>query len=129
MGFLAWMWELDYSVRDLSVPYPMTDLVSQALTLFLPGVYGNIRSYKELFPELLKGPRGLTNVSTSILQFGLPKPSYPDLASFNYAPRAWIERTANVTFFRRHENGGHFPAFTQPDQWLIDMHDIFAKAK
>lgn len=87
MGFLAWMWELDYSVRDLSVPYPMSDLVSQALTLFLPGVYGNIRSYKELFPELVQGPKRETNVSTSILQFGLPKPSYPDLAAFNFAVR------------------------------------------
>lgn len=43
----------------------------------------------------------------------------------NKQPRDWVERTANVTFFKRHENGGHFPAYTVPQQWLKDVRDIF----
>lgn len=83
MGFLAWMWQLDYTVRDLSVPYTPQELVSQALLLYLPGVYGNIRSYKELFPALLQGIKPST-VPTSVLQWGYPKPAYPELANANF---------------------------------------------
>lgn len=83
VGFLAWMWQLDFTVRDLSVPYSMRELVSQAMTLFIPGVYGNIRSYKELYPLILKGPKK-SRVPTSILQWGYPKPGYSGLDSFNF---------------------------------------------
>ncbi|KAL7941074.1 putative epoxide hydrolase [Trichoderma barbatum] len=100
VGFLTWMWKIDFTVRDLSAPFEMEELVSQALTLFIPGVYGNIRSYKELFPEVVQGFR-LSKVPTS-----------PDLRNYNFVPRDWVERTANVTFFRRHNNGGHFPAYS-----------------
>lgn len=86
VGFLAWMWQLDFTGRDLSVPYTLRELVSQALTLFIPGVYGNIRSYKELYPTLMEG-FPTSHVPTSVLQWGYPKPSYPDLAYFGLVVR------------------------------------------
>ncbi|KAK2616274.1 hypothetical protein QQS21_000708 [Conoideocrella luteorostrata] len=126
-GFLAWLWQLDFGVRDLSVPFTVHELVSNVMTLFIPGVYGNIRSYKELFPALVSQKRKASKVPTAVLQWGYPKPSYPYLKNFNFVPRDWVERTANVTFFRRHSNGGHFPAYSQPEKWLGDMWEIFAK--
>lgn len=83
VGFLAWMWQLDYLVRDLSVPYSMEELVSQAMTLFLPGVYGNIRSYKELFATIFSQHQ-FSRVPTSVTQWGYPAPSYPGVADFNF---------------------------------------------
>lgn len=83
IGFLAWMWHLDFTGRDLSIPYTMKELVSQAMTLFIPGVYGNIRGYKELTPVVLPG-RKPSRMPTSVTQWGYPKPSYEDWRNFNY---------------------------------------------
>ncbi|KAH6611615.1 hypothetical protein Trco_001635 [Trichoderma cornu-damae] len=127
VGFLAWMWQLDYLVRDSSVPYSVEELVSQAMTLFVPGVYGNIRSYKELLGTIFS-ERKASGVRTSVTQWGYPKPTYPVVTSLNFVPRDWVERSANLTFFRRHESGGHFPAYTRPETWLEDIWDIFAFA-
>jgi hypothetical protein len=41
-------------------------------------------------------------------------------------PREWVERTANVTYFARHEFGGHFPALTVPDVILGHIREMFA---
>jgi microsomal epoxide hydrolase len=30
-------------------------------------------------------------------------------------PRAWIETTGNLVFFREHEKGGHLAALEQPN--------------
>lgn len=83
IGFLAWMWQLDFTVRDQSSIFTMQELVSQMMTLFIPGVYGNIRSYKELFPTVVRGAKP-SRVATSILQWGYCKPGYPELASLNF---------------------------------------------
>lgn len=57
VGFLAWMWQLVYTVNDvLETPY---QLITRALLLFIPGVYGNIRSYKELYGVSLPNPNFL----------------------------------------------------------------------
>ncbi|KAK3711060.1 hypothetical protein LTR37_009847 [Vermiconidia calcicola] len=127
VGFLAWMYQLVYTVSDNS--YTPSELITQALLLYLPGVYGNIRSYKELFPSLasLTAYRAeKPEVPTSVLQFG-GFTSYPGLQSLNYAPRDWAERSANVTFFARHDVGGHFPALSAPQLVLEDIWAIFAQ--
>lgn len=66
-----------------------------------------------------------TTVPTSTLQFGALN-DYPELANFNYAPPAWVERTANLRSFRRHSRGGHFPATSVPKLVLEDIRAIFA---
>lgn len=81
VGFVAWIWQIDATVRDLSVPFSLKEMISQALVVLIPGVYGNIRSYKELFPIFFKGPKP-SRVPTSVTQWGLPKPLYPDVAFF-----------------------------------------------
>jgi len=78
LGFLAWMWQLAATVNDR--PYEPSELITHALMLWIPGVYGNIRSYKELFTQ---GPPPKTEVPTSIYQFG-GMSLYPELSDFNY---------------------------------------------
>lgn len=111
VGFLAWHYQLARTVSDIA--YTPGQLITNALLLYLPGVYGNIRSYKELFDTSEFSPRTPFTVPTTVLQFG-GETLYPELAAFNYVPRDWVERTANATYFARHEQGGHFPAWSQP---------------
>lgn len=146
VGFLAWMYQLVYTVSDQ--PYTAEHLITEALLLYLPGVYGNIRSYKELFPAIqlvADGQFPTTNVPTSVLQFG-GFSSYPGLegttfvvsyvstqtrlghllTNFDLQPKDWVERTANVTYFSRHDSGGHFPALSEPGLVLEDIRTIFS---
>lgn len=79
------MWQLVYTVSDKG--YTASELITQAQLLYIPGVYGNIRSYKELFPALgalASGEVQKTSVPTSVLQFG-GVDAYPALQNFNYA--------------------------------------------
>lgn len=46
VGFLAWMWQLRHVVSG-EYDYTASELITDALMLFIPGVYGNVRSYKE----------------------------------------------------------------------------------
>lgn len=41
-------------------------------------------------------------------------------------PRAWIETTGNLVFFREHSRGGHFAALEQPELLLSDLEDFIA---
>jgi pimeloyl-ACP methyl ester carboxylesterase len=117
VGFLAWRYQLASVVSD--VPFSFDELITEALLLYLPGVFGNIRSYKELYGLDKFEPSVPFTVPTTVLQFGRGTYLYPELANTNFVPRDWVERSANVTFFKRYEKGGHFPALTQP-QWVIE---------
>lgn len=119
VGFLAWRYQLAWTVSD--VDYTPEELITDALLLYIPGVYGNIRSYKELYGLTAFAPAVPFTVPTTVLQFGYGgrEAHYPELGEFNFVPRSFVERTANVTYFKRHEKGGHFPALSQP-QWVID---------
>ena len=48
VGFLGWMLQLIEIISD-GYAYTKEEIVTRALTLWLPGAYGNIRSYKEIF--------------------------------------------------------------------------------
>jgi len=39
--------------------------------------------------------------------------------------RRWVEADRNVTFWREHEQGGHFPAMERPDDLVADVREFF----
>ena len=80
VGFLAWMYEVVYTDSDQH--YTEAELITQAMLLYLLGVYGNIRSYRELTANL-GGPVSKSSVPTSVLQFG-GMSAFPDMADFSY---------------------------------------------
>ncbi|CAK7217464.1 hypothetical protein SCUCBS95973_003161 [Sporothrix curviconia] len=41
-------------------------------------------------------------------------------------PRAWIETTGNLVFYRQHDKGGHFAALEQPQLLWKDVEDFIA---
>jgi pimeloyl-ACP methyl ester carboxylesterase len=123
VGFLAWRYQLAASMSD--VPYSPDELITDTLLLYLPGVYGNIRSYKELFALTAFAPRTPFTVPTTVLQFG-GTDLYPELKDVNNVPREWVERTADVRFFRKFERGGHFPALSQSEAVIAAIRDALA---
>lgn len=123
VGFLAWRYQLAWTVDDADATFD--ELITEAMLLFIPGVYGNIRSYKELFSLTAFNPKKPFTVPTTVLQFGGIS-HYPSIGDFNYIPREWVERSANVTYFKRHEKGGHFPALSQPEWVIEDIREALA---
>jgi pimeloyl-ACP methyl ester carboxylesterase len=41
------------------------------------------------------------------------------------APRAWMERTANVTRFTEFDRGGHFAPFEEPELYAAELREFF----
>ena len=48
VGFVGWIWQLMHMFSD-GYPYTQEQLITDAMILFIQGVYGNVRSYKEFF--------------------------------------------------------------------------------
>jgi pimeloyl-ACP methyl ester carboxylesterase len=123
VGFLAWRYQLAATLGDET--YTPEQLITDALLLYINGVYGNIRSYKELFHLADFNPSAPFTVPTTVLQFG-GEGSYAEVGNSNYVPRDWVERSANVTYFNRHNKGGHFPALSQPQLVIEDIQAALA---
>lgn len=85
VGFLAWYYHLAQSVSDRQ--YSAQELITETLLLYIPGVYHNIRSYKELFMPTSFIPDEKFTVPTSVLQFG-GYMHYPELANWTYVVSA-----------------------------------------
>jgi pimeloyl-ACP methyl ester carboxylesterase len=86
VGFLAWVYHIAFTVNGEA--YAPSDIITQAFLLYLPGVYGNIRSYKELFGTANFAPKKNFTVPTSVLQFGYAQAGddypYPEIKSFEF---------------------------------------------
>lgn len=137
VGAMSWIYQILYQIGDQNCTE--TEIITRTLMLYIPGLYRNIRAYKGMFKGPNFVPAQNKTVPTSVLQFGGSN-HYPVLASLNYAvisisplylyffskPREWVERTASVTYFARHDRGAHFPAESAPDFVVEDIRDIFS---
>ncbi|KAH7093801.1 Alpha/Beta hydrolase protein [Paraphoma chrysanthemicola] len=123
VGLLAWRYQLAWTKSD--VDFSPEELITGALLLYLPGAYGNIRSYKELFKLDAFIARVPFTVPTAILQFNYGS-HYPAIVNRSFAPRAWIEKTTKVTYFKRYDKGGHFPALSQPQAVIDAIRDVLS---
>ncbi|KAK0707110.1 Alpha/Beta hydrolase protein [Lasiosphaeria miniovina] len=124
VGFAGWVLQL-LGVASDGYNYTFEEIITMSITLWIQGTYGNLRTYKEFTkPGAMDFPT--TSVPTGVSQWANPNGEYPNMKRFPIAPRDWIERTANVTYFSRHEFGGHFPAQSQPQLWLQDVRAFFS---
>ncbi|WP_432945507.1 epoxide hydrolase family protein [Kribbella sp. CA-253562] len=119
-GLLAWILEKyrawSDSGGDLSTRFPDDFLLTQAsLYWFTGSISTSFRPYYEY-------ARGLTRrverveVPTAVAVFP---------ADLTQPPRAWAERTYNVTRYTRMPRGGHFPAHEEPALLADDLVDFF----
>ncbi|KAI0515080.1 alpha/beta-hydrolase [Xylaria bambusicola] len=122
VGFAGWVWHIVHWFND-GYEYALDELITNTLLLWIPGPFGNIRAYRELIPSLSNLP--YVNVPTAGSVWGLSNSPLATFAYLQLTPRSFIERVANVTFYNRHEHGGHFPAQTEPEIWIKDVQDFF----
>lgn len=48
VGLLGWYWDVNYATSD-GYAYSFEELITDTLMLWIPGVYNNIRAYREIF--------------------------------------------------------------------------------
>jgi pimeloyl-ACP methyl ester carboxylesterase len=119
-GLLAWILEKyrawSDSGGDLSTRFTDDFVLTQAsLYWFTGSISTSFRPYYEY-------ARGLTRrverveVPTAIAVFP---------ADLTQPPRAWAERTYNVTRYTRMARGGHFPAHEEPELLAGDLTEFF----
>jgi hypothetical protein len=85
VGFAGWYWTSAHLVSDGWI-YTLEETITNAMTLFIQGVYGNVRWYREVFggvshPYL---PRPSLTHSRTLTEFQLPR--YPRELGFLRGP-------------------------------------------
>ncbi|KAI0803677.1 alpha/beta-hydrolase [Xylaria sp. FL0064] len=122
VGYAGWIWNLHRLVND-GYEYGLDDLITNTLLLWIQGAWGNIRAYKETIP--LSSDLTYVKVPTGASTWGLYNGPIKSIGYAQLTPRSFIERMVNLTFYSRHEHGGHFPAQTEPELWTADVQNFF----
>ncbi|KAI0405455.1 alpha/beta-hydrolase [Xylaria palmicola] len=122
VGFAGWVWHIVYWASD-GYEYGFDELVTTTLLVWIQGTWGNLRAYKTTFA--LSGEVTYVNVPTGASVWGWSNGPLASLGNVQLTPRSWIERMVNLTFYTRHEHGGHFPAQTEPELWSKDVQEFF----
>jgi microsomal epoxide hydrolase len=114
LALLAWIGE---KFTDWTDDDPSLDLVLTSVTLYwLTGCAAtSLWSYRQVY-----GPNADTHASK---KWHIKKPLGFSWFAKEIAPvpKAWVELTGNLVFYRQHEKGGHFAAMEQP---LVLWNDI-----
>ncbi|KAE8146618.1 alpha/beta-hydrolase [Aspergillus avenaceus] len=115
VALLAWIGEKFLDWPDGPLPLHVI-LESVSLYWFTETFPRSIYSYREAFPP------------PKIMQTLDPRWYIHKPFGFSYfpmellpAPRAWIEATGNLVFYREHDKGGHFAALERPQDLLDDV--------
>ncbi|PIG80479.1 hypothetical protein AARAC_001626 [Aspergillus arachidicola] len=124
VGFAAWLWDLKYGSSD-GFPYEYEELITDTMLQWIQPPYGSIRFYSDMNqPDILMLPS--STVPTAVTQWGSRNGPFPLLANWPLTPKTWVERMAPVTYFKRYDFGGHWPAVTHPDIWANDVREFFS---
>ena len=121
LALLAWIGEKFLAWTDDD---PSIDVILEAVTLYWVTrcAASNLWSYRQFF-----GPNADSHASP---KWYITKPFgfswFPK--EINPLPRAWIETTGELVFFRRHEKGGHFAAMERPRKLWEDVEEFLQMA-
>ncbi|KAK2004878.1 epoxide hydrolase [Colletotrichum falcatum] len=127
VGYAGWIWHLIHALSD-GYPFTLKQIVTRTLLEWIPGAYGNIRTYLEwLKPENMNFPP--SEVPTGVAQWGNVNGPFKELAKSALAPPSWIERVSNLTFLVTRDFGGHFPAEHYPELYVRDVQEFFGQLK
>ncbi|KAL4727120.1 hypothetical protein ACLX1H_006021 [Fusarium chlamydosporum] len=118
IALLAWIGEKfrDWTDQDP----PIDEILTSASLYWLTDTFPtSIYPYRQRFAP---GQGGAHNLP----EWKVTKPLGYSWFPFELAPipKAWVEKTGNLVFHRRHESGGHFAALERPDVLLKDFEDF-----
>lgn len=114
VGMLAWMVDKLYTWSG-HYPWTKTEMITWTLLHYFPGPTTSFRVYRE------HGPQKLDDIPYERTPTGVSAFA----GEMEMVPRSWAEGTANITFWREHERGGHFAAYEKPDELARDLIDFF----
>ncbi len=122
LALLSWIGEkfLDWTDE----PHPPLDVILESVTLYwlTNCAATSLYSYRAFY-----GPNADSHGSKKwhIFDKSLGYSWFPK--ELNPIPRAWIETTGYLVFYRQHEKGGHFAALERPEELWADI-DEFAQS-
>ncbi|KAJ9495788.1 hypothetical protein H2202_008831 [Exophiala xenobiotica] len=125
LALLAWIGEKFLDWTD--DPHPSLDTILESVTLYwlTNCAATSLYSYRAFY-----GPNADSH--------GSPKWHIPHNKPLGYSwfpkeinpiPRAWIETTGNLVFYRQHEKGGHFAALERPEDLWADVDEFAQRVK
>ncbi|KAL8834903.1 MAG: hypothetical protein Q9170_003545 [Blastenia crenularia] len=110
VGMLAWMMDKLFTWSD-NYPWSPTELITWTLLHYFPGPTTALHMYRENdASERKEVPYESTPTGVSAFA-----------GEMEMVPRSWAEGTANVVFWREHEQGGHFAAWENPEALAGDV--------
>ena len=121
LSLLAWVGEKFLAWSDLEPPLP-TILEAVSLYWFTGTISRCLYPYRQFYEGV---PNGHEHPSLYLRgkKFGyslFAKELVP-------SPRAWVESTGELSFYRRHERGGHFAALERPSDMWRDLEEFLAE--
>jgi len=117
LGLLAYIGEKYHGWVDPSHPLSNEDIVSTVALYFLTQSFGtSVLPYYETaqvartlkLGKQVKGKTGMSVFRWDVLG----------------SPKSWMGRVLNVTFHKRHEQGGHFPGLELPEVLVQDVREF-----
>ncbi|KAJ7780571.1 Alpha/Beta hydrolase protein [Mycena maculata] len=118
---LALLKFMDWTDED---PSMATILEFVSLYWFTDTTARSFYPYRQTTPANVNHVNINTNPNWHITKpFGFP--SFPK--EILPSPRAWIEGTGSLAFYREHDKGGHFAALEHPETLLKDVEDFVAR--
>ena len=117
LTLLAWIGEkfLDWTDDD-----PSLDVILESVTLYwlTDCAATNLWSYRQFYgPNADSHGSKKWHVNKPLGYSWFPK-------EINPIPKAWIETTGNLVFYRQHEKGGHFAALERPRELWSDVEEF-----
>lgn len=118
VGMLAWMYDKLVVWTD-AYEWTPREVITWTLMHYFPGPTTSFMMYHEntydtlmaadWFNQYIKVPYGCSAFPKEIAMM----------------PRSWVEKAANLKFFREHERGGHFAMHEKPDELVGDMVEFY----
>ncbi|SCO92260.1 related to epoxide hydrolase [Fusarium oxysporum] len=122
VGTAAWLWDLKEGSSD-GVEPTQEEVVTDGFVTWIQDTYGSIRSYS--IGEAAIPTTKISNVPTAVTTWGNENGRFPGLRKFPLTPKSWLEPLVNLVYYKKHAGGGHYPAWTKPDDWTADVKEFF----
>lgn len=110
VGMLSWMMDKLYTWSD-NYPWSAQELITWTLLHYFPGPTTGFHMYRE------NGAEQSENIPFESTPTGVSAFA----GEMEMVPRSWAEKTANIVFWKEHDQGGHFAAWENPKALADDV--------
>ncbi|PVH95245.1 alpha/beta-hydrolase [Periconia macrospinosa] len=125
LAMLAWIGEKYLEWADPAHPIPLPTILTEVSLFWFTECAGtSLYTYREDYRWGVNQKGYLHNAEWLRIEKPFGYSYFPEeLAAI---PKAWAEKTGKFVWFRRHEEGGHYPALEMPEVIVGDVEDFVA---